>query len=248
MKATSLCGYAASPADSGWIASAIHTLARFSVTIPGTAKISAAERVFDFKFHLTKGGKCALWRVLSFAPSAGLTPAFAAAAPTAAITGLALHDGATDRVADIAGDQAAPVAVPHPAVYIGTAVDARPDALATWSDQGKVHAQQVRTPSGSRAHDRSFFRKKLTRGQRVETSQRGDVRYKYAMGRPRLGRTANVDVPVTPELKQEFQDSCNEAGRSMTDVANELFALWVAQRRKAPKQQPLPLMNLKKAS
>ncbi|SFW12831.1 ParG protein [Amycolatopsis australiensis] len=69
-----------------------------------------------------------------------------------------------------------------------------------------------------------------------------------AMGRPRLGRTANVDVPVTPELKQEFQDACNEAGRSMTDVANELFALWVAQRQKAPKQQPLPLMDLKKAS
>ncbi|WP_431605622.1 hypothetical protein [Amycolatopsis melonis] len=37
-------------------------------------------------------------------------------------------------------------------------------------------------------------------------------------------------------------------GRSMTDVVNDLIAGWLADQRKRPQQQPLPLRNLKKAS
>ncbi|WP_143168424.1 hypothetical protein [Amycolatopsis australiensis] len=258
MNTTSFRGHAASPPDSAWIATAIRAPARSDWTLP-TPKNPADTTVFSRLKCLTKSTFCALWTVLFASRRTGIARWIMRSGRLAVhrreqITtsaGRASRPARGRQVAAVGRDHVSPLVAPEmAAVHIGTTTAGALDVIATCGDQGRFPESHPRPSSRRRAHGRSFFRKKLARDQRVETSQRGDVRYNYdmAMGRPRLGRTANVDVPVTPELKQEFQDACNEAGRSMTDVANELFALWVAQRQKAPKQQPLPLMDLKKAS
>lgn len=251
MNTTSFRGYVASPADSGWIASAIHALARSGMVTPLTEKILTATTAFTRRIRLTNRTRCALWTVccrvgIALGGEPGGRLAVLRRAPIATFARLPSRTALAHQVADITRDQAKSV---HPrdvvAVHIGTTEDA---TLATCGEQGRFPAGQIRPPVRRRTHDRSFFRKKLARDQRVDASQRGKVRYNYAMGRPRLGRTDSVEVPLPPDLKQEFKQGCDEIGRSMTDVANELFAEWVAQQRKAPKQQSLPLMELQKAS
>jgi len=57
----------------------------------------------------------------------------------------------------------------------------------------------------------------------------GEKRTRRATPQRRSAGTVQVNIKLDPELADRFRDGCARAGRTMQEVAAELFSDWLAR-------------------